>query len=181
MNRAVALALCLTATISACAQDGMTSSSRGDEAPTAAFHGASVTDNHPSRVSAPIDPGAGGAIELQGVAKIVVSSGGVSGPATVEISRLSLGTVASPTAALRLSAPVNLRLGEGDLVFGAQVTLAFDPELLPSDSPIYVVFPAYFDEEKGAWVPIDECDLDPGGSVSFETDHLSTWQVLGFR
>jgi hypothetical protein len=83
-------------------------------------------------------------------------------------------------AAKSVAPAFNIDLRGQELSKPVVLEIAFDPGLLPQDSPEDAVFLAFYDEQKEEWVPVyGTVDLSRH-VVIVETDHLSWWNPFSW-
>jgi len=83
-------------------------------------------------------------------------------------------------AARSVGPAFKIDLGGRELSKPVVLEIAFDPDLLPEDSPEDAVFLAFYDEEKKQWVPVyGTVDL-VRHVVAVETGHLSWWNPFSW-
>lgn len=109
-----------------------------------------------------------------------IPAGGLAEDATV-VARKVPAAGAPSGGGLDAAAPVgalfSITADQGKLVRRLTIELAFDPALLPKDSPRGAVFAAYYDEARQRWVPAGGTVDARRNVVVVESDHLSLWQV----
>ena len=130
----------------------------------------------PTTVSHEITATDGGTISLDGAITVRIPPGALSTDATVKITRASGDAPSSLESALPVGEAFNVDLGGATLTRPVTIEIAYDPDLLPKETPREVAFLAFYDEALEEWQPVyGTVDLDKHVIV-IETDHLSRWQ-----
>lgn len=75
----------------------------------------------------------------------------------------------------------NVDLGDQQLAKPVTLEIAFDPEMLPEDTPAEVTFLAYYDDEAGGWIPVGGRVDEERNALIIETDHLSWWNKFSWN
>jgi len=137
----------------------------------------------PATVSQPITAAEGGAVALGEDVVVWIPAGALSEDARVTITRASEENPAPGQleGAQSLGDAFNINMGGVELSGPVRLEVAYDPGLLPEDSPQEAVFLGFYDEENKQWVPVyGTVDLDRH-VVVVETDHLSWWNPFSWK
>lgn len=126
--------------------------------------------------SAAVSASSGGQAHLEGVATVIIPSGGVDNDASLRLSAIespsSLNAItraAGPGVEIDLSLP---------LLAPATITLQLDKTLIDQTLPVESIFAAYFDDTLGEWVLVPGT-VDPSGeSITVTSTHFSWWTPL---
>lgn len=137
----------------------------------------------PSQVSQPLTAADGGTVSIADDIIIRVPAGALSEDAMVTITR---ATEANPPpgrleGAQSVGDAFNIDIGGAELVKPVILEIAYDPALLPEDSPEDAVFLAFYDEEGEQWVPVYGTVDFARHVVVIETDHLSWWNPFSWN
>ena len=119
----------------------------------------------------------GGTVSFDGAITIHIPPGALSADATIEITRAAGDAPSGLESAVPVGEAFNVQLGGGAaLTKPVTIEMAYDPDLLPVETPREVAFLAFYDEALGEWQPVyGTVNLDKHVIV-IETDHLSWWQ-----
>lgn len=119
----------------------------------------------------------GGTVSVDGVATVVIPPGSLTGDTTVTIIKATNGGTV-PTeldGADAVGQAFSIDIGGQSLSGPITLEIPFDASALPDGVARALVFLAFYDAEKGEWIPAGgQVDADRG-VIIIETDHLSWW------
>ncbi len=133
-------------------------------------------------VSEQITAADGGTVSIGDDIVVRIPPNALSDDATVTITRSSEENPAPDgfEGAQSVGEAFDIDLGGAKLSGRVTLEIAYDPALMPEDSPEDAVFLAFYDEEQKKWVPAyGTVDLDRH-VVVIETDHLSWWNPFNW-
>jgi hypothetical protein len=133
-------------------------------------------------VSEHITAADGGTVSIGDDIIVRIPPDALSEDATVAITRASEDNYAPGEleGAQSVGGAFNIDLGGAKLSQPVRLEIAYDPGLLPEDSPQDAVFLAFYDEESAQWLPVYGT-VDVGRHVVVvETDHLSWWNPFSW-
>lgn len=136
----------------------------------------------PMSVGEQIAAGEGAIVSVGDDIVVDIPPGALPSDTTITITRATEDDPAPAEleAATSVGPAFNIHLEGQELSKPVLLEVAFDPDLVPEDSPQDAVFLAFYDEEKNEWVPVDSTvDLDRH-VVTVETDHLSWWNPFSW-
>lgn len=133
----------------------------------------------PSTVSQQV-PAAGATVSLGKDVTLQIPAGALADATKVTITKKN-----APGDALAggqsLGAGFNIDLGGQTLAKPVTLEIAYDPKKLPQDVTDAQAFAAYYDEQKGVWVPAAGTVDAQRHVISIQTDHLSWWNPFSWN
>ncbi len=133
----------------------------------------------PSTVSQQV-PAAGATVTLGKDVTLQIPAGALADATKVTITKKN-----APGDALAggqsLGSGYNIDLGGQTLAKPVTLEIAYDPKKLPANSADAQAFVAYYDEQKGMWVPAGGTVDAQRNVISIQTDHLSWWNPFSWN